>query len=128
MEKLRIRATDEGGSTFDLRDLLRVLPPRSLEATWTVRRPEGWDFEATGSGGSALEQLAERSGQLAGKDLLSLADDTLQVSWGDFHAVLPSAPDRDWVVIRACDSSFFEVVTEDQDALARLRARFGDAC
>lgn len=110
----------------DLRDLLRVLSPASERATWTITHPEASAFEATGEAGPRLEELAEASARVGGRELLALADDTQQVIWGDFIGVLPDAPHRDWLTIRAVDSSFFEVTTSDLASVAKLKSRFRD--
>ncbi len=73
-----------------------------------------------------LEGLAEVSGQVTGHELLTIADDTVQVIWGDFVAAQPDEPYKEWLTIRAVDSSFFEVETSDEAALAVLKFRFRD--
>ena len=111
---------------FDLRDLLHTLAPKSLAASWTIAAPDGSSFEATGAGGARLEELAELSAQIIGDELLSIADDTVQVIWGDFVAVLPDHPHREWMTIRAVDSSYFEVETWDAASVAAIKSRFRD--
>lgn len=117
---------DRGILAFDMRDLLRALAPPSLEARWTITTPDDEPFEATGAGGFRLEELAEVSSQITGDELLAIADDTVQVIWGDFVAVLPDDPHREWLTIRAIDSSFFEVETSDERSIAAVRSRFRD--
>jgi hypothetical protein len=56
---------------LDLRDLLRLLAPRSLEARWVVStvkssKPGHEWFEATGEGGERLGGVAQDDGQLSG--------------------------------------------------------------
>ena len=126
MAKLRIHDSDGGFLGFDLRDILRALAPQSLAAVWAIRSPDESDFAATGTGGLHLEQLADSSTRIDGSKLLDLADDTVQVIWGDFHGALASDPDRAWLTIRAFDSSFFEIETSDQTALASIKSSFRD--
>lgn len=126
MKKLAIFDLDDFGLAFDLRDVLRVLAPRSLAATWTIRTPDASSFEATGAGGARLEELADVSAQVGGDELLALADDTVQVIWGDFVGALPDDPNREWLIVRAVDSSFFEIETLDQAALATIESSFKD--
>jgi len=111
---------------FDLRDLLHALAPMSLAAQWTITAPDASPFEATGAGGVRLEALAEASAQIDGDELLSIADATVQVIWGDFVGVLPDHPHREWLTIRAVDSSYFEVETEDAASIALIKSRFRD--
>lgn len=126
MEKLRIFDLDDFGLAFDLRDVLRVLAPRSLAAKWTIRTPDACSFEATGAGGERLEELAKVSAQIGGDELLAIADYTVQVIWADFVGALSDEPSQEWLVIRAVDSSFFEIETSDQAALATIRSAFKD--
>jgi hypothetical protein len=126
MEKLRIFDSDGFGLAYDLRDVLRVLAPRSLAAKWTIRTPDAWPFEATGAGGERLEELAEVSAQISGDELLAIADYTVQVIWADFVGALFDDPSHAWLIIRAVDSSFFEIETSDQAALATIKSAFKD--
>lgn len=126
MTTLTIHDLDGGALAFDLRDVIRVLAPLSLAATWTITSPDESEFEATGVGGLRLERLAEASARITGDELLAIADNTVQVIWGDFAAALPDDPDREWLTIRAVDSSFYEVEISDADAIAKLKFGFSD--
>lgn len=126
MTTLTIHDLDGGALAFDLRDVIRVLAPQSLAATWTITSPDEAEFEATGVGGLRLERLAEASVRIAGEELLAIADNTVQVIWGDFVGALPDDPHREWLTIRAFDSSFYEVETSDADAIGKLKSRFSD--
>lgn len=126
MTTLTIHDLDGGALAFDLGDLIRALAPLSLAATWTITSPDESSFEATGVGGRRLEELAEASARIAGDELLIIADDTVQVIWGDFVGASPDDPHREWLTIRAFDSSFYEVETLDADAIAKVKSRFSD--
>lgn len=126
MEKLTIHDLDGAVLAFDLRDLLRVLAPRSLAATWKITSSSASAFDATGSGGLRLEALADTPAQIIGEELLTIADDTVQVIWGDFVGALPADPDQEWLIVRAVDSSFFEIETSDQSSIAAIKSRFHD--
>lgn len=117
---------DRGVLAFDLRDLLRALAPRSSTAIWTIKTPDDGPFEATGTGGVRLEKLAETSAEIAGDKLLAIADDTVQVIWGNFVAALPDDPHREWLTIRAVDSSFFELETSDEAVISIIKSAFRD--
>jgi hypothetical protein len=99
---------------------------RALAATWSVRDVDDEFFDATGAGGAALEQLARSGERVSGARLTELAGDTLQVIWGEFTGYEAVSSGIPWVVIRAIDSSYFEVATDDDDAVARIRACFKD--
>ena len=126
MAKIMIRDLDKGILAFDLRDLLRVVAPQSLTAVWTISSSDESSFEATGAGGMRLEELAESSSTIGGDELLVLADDTVQVIWGNFVGKLPQNPHEEWLTIRAFDSSFYEVESSDEASIARLVSHFGD--
>jgi hypothetical protein len=116
---------------IDLRHFLRVLAPRSVQATWTVsavRSPEsgGEWFEATGDGGKELDALAREDVNLSGTILAALAEATGQVIWGEFVGRFPSETDKSWITIRVVDSSFYEVTTLDDTAVSKIRTAFGD--
>ncbi|MBF2715341.1 hypothetical protein [Agrobacterium vitis] len=88
MKTIRIHDVMKNGVLpFDLRDLLRLLAPRSLQAVWRVSTvksglPELEWFDATGDGGEKLELLANRDAVITGQELLALAKQTTQVIWG----------------------------------------------
>ncbi len=116
---------------LDLKDLLRLLAPGSLEACWvvsTVKSPKPgheW-FEATGEGGERLEGLAQEDGQLSGSDLAALAANTRQVIWGEFVGLAPTQSDKPWVIIRAVDSTFYEIVSDDEAVLSKIGSTYKD--
>ena len=84
MTTLRIYDLKQEVLALDLRDLLRLLAPKSLEANWIVSTVKSstpgheW-FEATGEGGERLEGLAQNNAQLSGSDLAALPENTRQV-------------------------------------------------
>jgi hypothetical protein len=131
MATLRIHDSKNYVLAFDLRDLVSLLAPQSLQATWvvsTVKSAQTRDewFEATGKGGEQLEALAENNARLSGAELSMLAEDTLQVIWGEFIALLPSNLQEPWVTIRAIDSSFYEIATLDDAVLEKIGSTFSD--
>jgi hypothetical protein len=122
---------------LDLRDLIDLLAPRSLEASWTVS-PVNVEyptlgrsidqFEMTGPGRSGEDQLelfAASGSSISGLMLAEYAHATSQVIWGQFVATLPEQTDA-WVVIRAIDSTFYEVTTSDDMVLAKIRSAYKD--
>ncbi len=122
---------------LDLRDLIDLLAPRSLEASWTVSpvRVEypslgrSFDqFEMLGPGRAGedpLEILAAGGVAVTGMILSKYAHETHQVIWGQFVATLPEQIDA-WVTIRAIDSTFYEVTTSDEEVLAKIRSAYQD--
>ncbi len=126
MALITIHDVEDHVLAFDLRDLLRILAPLAEKAAWTITSPAESAFEATGTGGLRLEELAEAAACIDGSELLAIADDTQQVIWGDFVGRLPDDPQRDWLTIRAFDSSFYEVETLDEAAIEKVKSRFRD--
>ncbi|MGZ2484218.1 hypothetical protein ACVITL_002741 [Rhizobium pisi] len=128
MKTLRVYGPPDRALPFDLRDFLQLLVPGSLEASWKVSAVDAgyqW-FDATGAGGEMLETMALLGEPVPGRDLAAAAQDTLQIIWGEFSASLPSAPDSDWVVIRAIDSTFYEIATDDEKVLKKVETHFAD--
>ncbi len=130
MPTLRIHDLERGALTFDLSDLLLLLKPSSMKATWMVSSVKSSDpsqtwFEAVGDGAEQLEGLADTGVRISGAELAILAANTRQVIWGQFTAFLA---DRDeWVTVRAIDSTFYEITTSDKTVLNAIEAAFDDA-
>jgi hypothetical protein len=89
---------DNGVLALDLRDLIDLLAPRSLEATWTVspvrlNYPELGpldEFMMTGAGDPGedqLERLAASGLSVGGAKLAEAAHQAWQVIWGQFTAI-----------------------------------------
>jgi hypothetical protein len=120
-----------------LPDLIDLLAPRSLEASWIVSPvsveyptlgPSLDEFMITGParpGEDQLEILAGSGTSVSGVILSKYARETYQVIWGQFVATLPEQMDA-WVVIRAIDSTFYEVTTSDEEVLAKIRLAYKD--
>lgn len=131
MTTLRVYDLNQHVLALDLRDLLRLLAPRSLEGRWvvsTVKSSMSGDewFEATGEGGEQLERLAQDDVQLSGFDLAALAEKTLQVIWGEFVGLEPTRSDKRWVTIRAVDSTFYEIDSDDEAVLNKISSTYKD--
>jgi len=125
---------DSGVLALDLRDLVGLLVPRSLEANWTVlpvrlKYPELGrtldEFMVTGPGGDQLERLAASGSSVGGQLFAEYARATHQVIWGQFVATVPEQVGP-WVVIRAIDSTFYEITTSDAAVLAKIQSAYKD--
>ncbi len=131
MATLRIYDLKGNVLAVDLKDLLRLLTPRSLQANWTVSTVKsskpGYEwFEATGDGGEQLEELAQDDTLLSGADLRALAEKTPQVIWGEFVGSGPLQSDKPWITIRAIDSTFYEIDTDDEIVLGKINSTYKD--
>jgi hypothetical protein len=137
MTTLRIYDLREGRVlALDLRDLIDLLAPHSLEASWIVSPVKVEDptlgrtfdqFETVPglAGEDNLETVAINGAAVNGIALSKYAHETRQVIWGQFVATLPEQADV-WVAIRAIDSTFYEVSTSDEEVLARIRSAYQD--
>lgn len=131
MATLWIHDLKETCLAFDLVDLLELLSPKSLQTSWTISTVKSIDpnqewFEATGEAGKKLEELAERDAKITGSELLKFARESYQVIWGEFLASSNDVEMDIWVIIRAIDSSFFEIVTLDEVVIRKIKTHFRD--
>jgi hypothetical protein len=104
--------------SFDVGDILAALAEDIVESRWQCRNVEC-------IGGEALESASGSGQELATPELLELAKGVEQTIWGDFIATQPPDP-APWLVIRAIDSTCFEVFSASVAVLDKLRARFRD--
>lgn len=106
------RSPDGRTLGFDLIDILLVLGDDARRSVWTVH---------------GIEALGRRADELhdkvLGEQLVELARGVDQVIDGTLAGRLPGA-DAPWIVIRAVDSSAFDVETTREDVIDALRARF----
>jgi len=123
MPTLTIHDTDPAGClAFDLRDILAVLRPYAENADWEVDHADE-DFRATGKDTRPIRALVDSGERVSGKILSSLAEDIHQVIWGEFRAFKGSAT-TPWTIVRAIDSSYFEIETNDDEVVALIQQRF----
>ncbi len=113
------RNATTGALAFDLRDLVRVMGERAQAARWRVT-----DLECIGgTSAEAFHRACDEARELGGVELAELANSVGQVIDGEFAAFLPGSTEP-WVVIRAVDSSAFDVVTNDVEVLTAMRREF----
>jgi hypothetical protein len=137
MTTLRIYDYRDHALAFDLRDLVDLFRPRSLEARWTVS-PVTMNHPALGlsidefmmtglgePGQEKLEQFAASGSSVSGATFSQAAREAWQVVWGQFVATLPGQQEA-WVVIRAIDSTFYEVTSADAAVLGAIRSSYRD--
>lgn len=73
-----------------------------------------------------MEELARHNAQLLGSELAALAENTRQVIWGEFVGSEPTQSDKTWVTIRAIDSTFYEIDTDDEAVLRKINSIYKD--
>jgi len=101
----------------DLRHILDLLGERAIQSRW--RASEVW---ATGDASSKLEAAADGQAFITGEHLSRMAHNLAQVIDGEFLAFENS--DSPWIIIRAVDSSFYEVFSDEPAVLDRVRKSF----
>ncbi|MEN3929598.1 hypothetical protein WJT86_00815 [Microvirga sp. W0021] len=111
--------------SFDLKELLEVLSDHGLEADWIVSDADE-ELDIMGNSRIEFDQLALTGTRIKGVQLMELAQNTTQVIWGQFTSFLPIFPKRPWVILKAFDSSFWEVATSDSNVINALKGRFED--
>lgn len=108
-----------GALGFDVRDILSLLGNDAERSTWMVR-----DVECLGGDAASTLHRASDAGEvLTGHRLLELARDVEQIVDGTFAGRLPNE-EADWIIIRAVDSTAFDVQTDRADVLDRIKATF----
>jgi hypothetical protein len=117
MVRLVIRPqTAGGGLGFDLRDVLQALGPRVSSSVWAI----GDNLNYVSRDESDIPAL--HRDELRGDELISGLPNLLQVIDGEFKA--SDAETQPWVVVRAIDSSWWEIISDDVATLDSIRNRF----
>jgi hypothetical protein len=124
MRGVQIRDMNEVGRVLavDLQHILDLIGERTILSRW--RASEVW---ATGKEAGEVAQELENSadGQtfISGEHLNHMAHSLVQVIDGNFLA-FEGDTDLPWLIIRAVDSSFYEVFSTKPEVLNRIRASF----
>jgi hypothetical protein len=108
-----------GVLTLDLKDILRLMGREAQAAEWLVSDVEVLDGEAA----RELEYLADRRLRIPGQVLVRLSEQIGQVINGCFQAYREHT-DKPWIVIRAVDSSAFDIQTDSEVLVTQIRQQF----
>ncbi len=119
MKGITITDSDQRGIlSVSLSDLLAVLQTTIKDSVWTC------DYvESTGKASVELHRVCDRKSKLDSESLARLASGLDQVIDGTFSA-FRAHQSRPWLIIRAVDSSAYEVETDDAQLLESFRTRF----
>lgn len=109
-----------GGLDFDLLDVLVALGPRVREVKWHCAHLQYVSKDEQSI--PVLEQAAKIGQWVSGAVLLDGIGQLLQVIDGEFEGLDKSG--RRWALLRAVDSSWWEVWSDDAAALTGVRNRF----
>ncbi len=109
---------DRNVLTFDLKNVLEVIGNRPAGWTWMIQ-----GLECTGPSAEIIHGLSDSGRRVEDKMLVDLLNGVMQTIDGSFlgypqDAVLPA------IVVRADDSSCFDVLSDDQAILKRIQERF----
>lgn len=100
-----------------LSELLTLLTGPAMLLTWILS-----DVEAVGSEAEALQEAAEADRRLTFDELLQLAKGVAQVIDGEFVGYDSHQEKR--LVIRAVDSSAFDVESDDETVVRLVEGKF----
>jgi hypothetical protein len=105
---------------FGLREVLDTLGSRAAASRW---RCSGVRY--TSKDEQDIDALERETGELIdGAALLAATERLQQVIDGQFEAI--ENQNTPWVVVRAVDSSWWEVLSDEQAVLETVRVRFQD--
>ena len=112
----------------DPRVVIEMLGDRAIRSSWQVAGVARFDQAVMIVGDEAadrLEVLSHSQSRVSGTLLSELVHKVAQIIWGEFRAYEEgeAAP---WVIVRAIDSSWCEVETDDEDVLDKVRRTFKD--
>lgn len=126
MASFEFRSVRADGRDVHLRDILHLLRPRGDLAAWELDHGDEGEFWATARPGhdvSWAQAMAGTGRRLSGTALRARADALFQIITGEFRA-FEGAAASPWLTVRAFDSSFYAIVTEDEAVLALARQHF----
>ena len=106
----------------DLRHVLDLLGERAMHSSWLASDVWATDKDA-GEAAQELEKLADGRTYIPGDHLCRVAHKLRQVIDGEF-AAFNKGDDSPWIIIRAVDSSFYEVFSPETDVLRTVREAF----
>src|SRR5262249_15222290 len=113
--------SDNGVLSLDLKDILRLLGSQAESSEWEIAQMEALD----GTEAAELHRLADKGTRVSGQELIRLASTVTQITDGIFQGYQKGASEP-WIVIQAVDSSAFDVQSDNEDVIHRIRQQFRD--
>jgi hypothetical protein len=116
---------NEAGETghflnFDLRDVLDAVGDDVATCQWRC-----YNVECLGIRADNLHSLSDANATFSGNMLVQVASGIHQTIWGDFEAYR-DGDTRPWLVIRAIDSTLYEVHSDQVAVIDNVRQHFRD--
>ncbi len=117
-----------GVLSVDLRKVLRALNKIVLHANWSVNRVyyQGEKFEVVGTVAKELEQLALSKERILTSELEKISRTKHQLIWAEFRAYETPNEGTPFLLIRAVDSSWFEILSEDPAVISSINTTFSN--
>jgi hypothetical protein len=113
--------SDNGVLSLDLKDILWLLGLQAESSEWEISQVEALD----GVGAEELHSLADKGTRVSGQELIRLASAVTQIIDGIFRGYQKDTSEP-WIIIQAVDSSAFDVQSDDNDVIHRIRQQFRD--
>lgn len=107
--------------SFDLRDILHLIGRRGLLSVWKLSGVEAVGADAA----DEIHLLSDSNAFVSGSRLTEISSRVSQIIDGEFQGAVDSQADP-WIVIRAVDSSAFDVITSDESIWRKLKERFSE--
>lgn len=112
----------------DPRVVITILGERAIRASWQVAGVDRYHEAVMIVGDGAaehLEALSRSQSRISGALLSELVHRVSQIIWGELTAY-EEGEDAPWVIVRAIDSSWCEVETDDEEVLDCVHRTFTD--
>lgn len=113
-----------------LAEVLAPLPERARASAWEVADFVDTDgkpvFWIGANGDEAIADLANTGRRVSGLELVQRAATTAQIIFGTFRGYEPADAEDPWILLHACDSSFWRCETDDATTQTLLVGAFND--
>lgn len=116
MKGITIKDSRNNLLTFDLGNILSIIGEKADKSIWKVS-----GVECVGKSADILHKISDESVTISGDELFNISQNLSQIIEGEFEAFLD---DERWLIIRAVDSSEYDVETDDLDVLNKVRQSF----
>jgi hypothetical protein len=122
MQGIEIKDSTLGSNflSFDLREILAAIGNSALASSWRCQY-----VECTGDNAEVLHRISDEGRVISGVELVQIVSGIHQTIDGKFQAYRDKA-NNPWLIIRAVDSTSFDVLSSDSKTLEKMRRNFRD--